>query len=130
VALLVYNFFLYVSLRDPLYILYVAFIGLLAVGQGGLSGFSAQFLWPDNALMTNLSTAVVAIAGVFGALFVQRFLSETARSMRMYWFMPVISVGYGLTFLSAVTGAYFLASLMINAISLVFPFGALAMGLK
>lgn len=130
IALLVYNFFLYVSLRDPLYILYVAFIGLLAVGQGGLSGFSAQFLWPDNALMTNLSTAVVAVAGVFGALFVQRFLSETARSMRMYWFMPVISVGYGLTFFSAVAGAYFLASLMINAISLVFPFGALAMGLK
>ena len=128
-ALLIYNLFLFFSLRDPLYLLYVGFIACLAVGQAGLSGLTGQFLWPDNAWLTHLSpTAGVAAAGVFGSLFVQRFLVGTPASLRLGWLMPGLSLAYGLTFLTAVFGSYHFAAIAVNLISMVFAVSALLMG--
>lgn len=129
VALLVYNLFLFLSLRDPLYLTYVAFISTLAVGQAGLAGFSGQFLWPDNAYLTNLSpTGGVSLAGFFGALFVQGFLGSTPRRLRLGWLMPLISGGYALVFLTALFWSYYLAAVAVNLLSLVFVLAALLMG--
>ncbi|WP_177203573.1 diguanylate cyclase domain-containing protein [Marinospirillum celere] len=129
VALLIYNLFLYLSLRDPLYLTYVAFISALAVGQAGLAGFSGQFLWPDNAYLTNLSpTGGVALAGFFGALFVRGFLGDTPRRLRLNWLMPLISAGYATVFLTAVFWSYYFAAVAVNLLSLVFVISALVMG--
>ncbi len=128
-ALLIYNLFLFFSLRDGLYLLYVGFIACLAVGQAGLSGLTGQFLWPDNAWLAHLSpTAGVAAAGVFGSLFVNRFLVGTPARLKLGWLMPSMSLAYGLTFLTAVFGSYYLAAIAVNAISMVFAVAALFMG--
>lgn len=128
-ALLVYNLFLFFSLRDLLYLTYVGFIGCLALGQAGLSGLTGQFLWPDIPWLVNVSpTAGVAAAGVFGALFVQRFLAGTPERLKLGWLMPAMSVAYGLTFLMAVFGSYHLAAVAVNLISMVFALFALLMG--
>ncbi|MFW6349743.1 MAG: 7TM diverse intracellular signaling domain-containing protein [Thiohalospira sp.] len=129
IALLIYNLFLYLSLRDPLYLIYVAFIGTLAVGQAGLAGLTGQFLWPDHPWLTHLSpTGGVSLAGVFGALFVQRFLGDTPARLHLGWFMPAVIVGYAATFLAAVAGYYHAAAMVVNGLSLVFAVGALALG--
>ncbi len=128
-ALLVYNLFLFFSLRDLLYLTYVGFIGCLALGQAGLSGLTGQFLWPNAPWLVHLSpTAGVAAAGVFGALFVQRFLAGTPARLKLGWLMPSLSVAYGLTFLTAVFGSYHLAAIAVNLISMVFAVAALLMG--
>lgn len=129
IALLVYNLFLYLSLRDPLYLIYVAFIGTLSVGQAGLAGLTGQFLWPDHPWLTHLSpTGGVSLAGVFGALFVQRFLGDTPARLRLGWFMPTVIIGYAAIFLGAVAGHYHLAAMAVNGLSLVFAVGALTLG--
>ncbi|MHA7923938.1 MAG: 7TM diverse intracellular signaling domain-containing protein [Marinobacter sp.] len=128
-ALLVYNLFLFFSLRDVLYLTYVGFIGCLALGQAGLSGLTGQFLWSDIPWLVHLSpTAGVAASGVFGALFVQRFLAGTPASMKIAWLMPALSVAYGLTFLTAIFVSYYLAAVAVNLISMVFAVSALLMG--
>ncbi|MFN3580332.1 MAG: DUF808 family protein, partial [Pseudomonas sp.] len=128
-GLMIYNFFLFLALRDRLYIIYVAFVALLALGQAGLAGLTGQFLWPHNALLTHLSpTAGVSLAGVFGALFVQRFLGSTPRSLRLHWLMPLLGLVYGLIFLCTLFGSYFLAALTVNFTSLVFALSALLLG--
>ncbi|MDR9468902.1 diguanylate cyclase domain-containing protein [Marinospirillum sp.] len=129
VALLVYNLFLFLSLRDPLYLTYVAFISTLAVGQAGLTGFTGQFIWPDNAWLAHLSpTGGVSAAGFFGALFVHSFLGNTPRRLRLGWLMPMISLGYALTFLATVFWSYYHGAIAVNLISLVFAFTALSLG--
>jgi diguanylate cyclase (GGDEF)-like protein len=128
-ALLIYNLFLFFSLRDQLYLLYVGFIACLAVGQAGLSGLTGQFLWPDNAWLAHLSpTAGVSAAGIFGSLFVHRFLAGTPRRLKLGWLMPSMSIAYGLTFLTAVFGSYYIAAISVNLISMVFAVSALSMG--
>ncbi|WP_372971525.1 7TM diverse intracellular signaling domain-containing protein [Marinobacter sp.] len=129
VALLIYNLFLFFSLRDVLYLTYVGFIACLAIGQAGLSGLTGHFLWPDTPWLVHLSpTGGVAAAGIFGALFVQRFLAGTPARLKLAWFMPCISVAYGLTFLTAVVGFYDVAAIAVNLLSMVFAVAALMMG--
>ncbi len=128
-GLLVYNLFLYLSLRDPLYLIYVAFIGSLAVGLGGLSGLVGQFLWPNTPTLGHLApTAGVSLAGFFGTLFVQRFLGDTPRRLRLGWFMPLMTAGYITTFLLAVLWSYHFAAIGVNLLSLIFAVGALFLG--
>lgn len=128
-GLLVYNLFLYLALKERLYLIYVTFVGLLAIGQAGLAGLSSQFIWPHNPWLAHLSpTAGVAAAGAFGALFVQGFLGSMPRRMHLQWLMPLVSLAYTATFLCAVFWSYFHAALAVNLISLVFASGALIMG--
>ncbi|HDY99593.1 MAG TPA: GGDEF domain-containing protein [Pseudomonas sabulinigri] len=128
-ALLVYNLFLYLSLRDPLYLIYVAFISCLAIGQAGLSGLVGQFIWPHNAWLTNLApTTAVSAAGFFGAMFVQRFLADTPRRLRLQWLMPVISCAYAATFICVLFWSYHLAAIAVNVISLLFAASAFFLG--
>ena len=128
-ALLVYNLFLFFSLRDRLYLTYVGFMACLAVGQAGLSGFTGQFLWPETAWLAHLSpTGGVSAAGIFGSLFVHRFLAGTPAKLKLGWLMPTLSVAYGATFLTAVFGSYHVAAISVNLISMVFAVSALFMG--
>lgn len=129
IALLIYNLFLFFSLRDVLYLTYVGFIACLAIGQAGLSGLTGHFLWPDSPWLVHLSpTGGVAAAGIFGALFVQRFLAGTPARLKLGWFMPCMSVAYGATFLTAAVGFYGMAAIAVNLLSMVFAVAALLMG--
>ncbi|WP_022962521.1 diguanylate cyclase [Halopseudomonas pelagia] len=127
-GLLIYNLFLFFSLREKLYLIYVAFVAFLALGQAGLAGLVGQFIWPNNALLTHLSpTAGVSLAGLFGAIFVQRFLGGTPRRMKMHWVMPLIGIMFTLTFLCTLFVSYFAGALAVNITSLMFAFTALIM---
>lgn len=68
------------------------------------------------------------MAGMFGALFAQRFLHKTAKRLRVRWLMPFISAVYLFSFLSAVFGFYALAAITVNLISLIFALSALTIG--
>lgn len=128
-GLMFYNLFLFLSLRDRLYLIYVAFVALLALGQAGLAGLTGQFLWPNNPLLTHLSpTGGVALAGVFGAMFVQRFLGPTPRALHMHWVMPLLGVVFALCFLITLFVSYFVGAVVVNITSLLFALSALFMG--
>lgn len=128
-GLMFYNLFLFLSLRDRLYLIYVGFVALLALGQAGLAGLTGQFVWPHNALLTHLSpTGGVALAGVFGAMFVQRFLGPTPRRLRMHWVMPLLGAVFAVCFLITLFVSYFVGAVVVNITSLLFALSALFMG--
>lgn len=128
-ALFTYNLLLYFSMRDPLYLIYVAFLSMLGIGQAGLAGFSGQFLWADNATLAHLSpTAGVSAAGIFGTLFVKRFLGDLPRRLGLGWFIPLFGAAYAVTLLWVLFGSYHFATISVNIISLVFSAGALILG--
>lgn len=130
IGLLVYNLLLYLALRDWLYIVYVCFVGCLAVGQAGLTGFSAQFLWPEQAWWANVSpTGGVAAAGLFGTLFAHGFLHRTWRSLRMTWLMPLLSSVYLVTLLCVMFWSYHIAAWLVNVNSFLFSVSVVLVGL-
>jgi hypothetical protein len=74
-ALIVYNFFLYLGIRERAYLLYSTFIALCLLFQATLSGLSFQYLWPHSPLLSQRVVALsVPTAAIFGLLFALTFL--------------------------------------------------------
>jgi hypothetical protein len=47
IGLLLYNLLLFMSIRDPAYLIYVAFVAFIGLSQAANSGLGVQFLWPE-----------------------------------------------------------------------------------
>lgn len=79
VALLVFNLLIFISVRDPLHLLYVGMAAGMGIGQLSLNGFGSLWLWPDATKWANDALAWgFALCGLCGAFFTRRFL-DTAR---------------------------------------------------
>lgn len=71
--MLVYNLFLYLSLRDISYLYYIAFIGSYIIYQGALTGLTNQYLWPE---VTWLNYFIIPLSAEFVIIFLLKFSSE------------------------------------------------------
>lgn len=74
-AMALYNLMLYFSLRDRVFVVYVAFVASMAMGLASQYGLAFQFLWPNWPALANVAyPGGFALAGLFGVLFTRRFL--------------------------------------------------------
>lgn len=74
-VMLFYNLFLFISVRDSSYLYYVLYIIGVGLAQAGLKGYTFKFLWPNNVLMTELSTNIfIALSGILSIAFAKVFL--------------------------------------------------------
>lgn len=70
-----YNLFLWFSIKDVIYLYYVAFMFFFALAMGSLEGFGYQFLWPDMPQWNDRSVAVfLSVTLFFTFLFARSFL--------------------------------------------------------
>ncbi|MSQ54482.1 MAG: diguanylate cyclase [Betaproteobacteria bacterium] len=78
-ALLLYNLMLWITLRDPVSLWYVLYVGAFWTGLFIFGGFGFQYLWPGSVWWANhaLGAAFCLTLG-FGVGFSRRFL-DTAR---------------------------------------------------
>ena len=75
-ALMLYNLFIYLSIRNEAYLLYALFVGFFTLFQICLHGFGLQFLWPDNPdfneqVMKLSLSAAIALGCIFTTNFLQ-----------------------------------------------------------
>ncbi|MDX2217411.1 MAG: diguanylate cyclase [Burkholderiales bacterium] len=103
-ALFLYNFMVWIAIRDPLYLIYVACVLAMGIGQASLNGLGNQFLWPGLTAWGNVSLPVaMSASGLFGAQFVRRFLDTPRLLPRWDKALVACIVGFALSMvLSAV----------------------------
>ena len=102
-----YNFFLFLRLRDSAYIFYVMYVLTFALTQLSLTGFAYQFIWPNVPDWNEKSLAVLTpLIVVSGVIFSANFLKLETYHPRLN---KVISV-------QAFIG------LIISALSVVYPY--------
>ncbi len=71
-----YNFFLFLSVRDYSYLHYVIYVVFLGLTQCGMAGFNFQFLWPNNPMWEEISVILFAcISGIAVLFFADHFLN-------------------------------------------------------
>jgi diguanylate cyclase (GGDEF)-like protein len=77
-------------------LIYIAFVASMALGQLGLTGFGAQFLWPQWAWWTSMTNPLsMGACCFFAAIFTRGFLSTASNFPRLdksIIFVAVISV--------------------------------------
>lgn len=90
-VMLLYNLFLYFSIKEKSYIYYVMYILFIGLTQTTITGYTYKFLWPDFPEFKNIAIIIFpALGGIFAILFFQDFLHTTKKSPLLHKIMNVI----------------------------------------
>ncbi|KJH82546.1 histidine kinase [Pseudomonas fluorescens] len=127
-GMLVYNLFIYLSVRDTSYLYYIVYIASFGLYQLSVNGAAVEYFWPDNPWWANAATPFfIGCAGLFGSQFARSFL-QTAQYSRWVDRVLLVLIAYSAVVvgLSLMT-SYALALRLATALALVFTvviFGA------
>src|SRR5260370_31547544 len=77
----VYNFLVYLAIREIKNIYYIFYILSVALYAMSLDGIGFQYIWPNHPVWNNVSTGVALYLLIFWSLvFTRRFLSTRANA--------------------------------------------------
>jgi signal transduction histidine kinase len=80
-GMLLYNLFIYLSVRDTSYLYYILYISFFGLYQVSVNGAGIEFLWPDNPWWANTAPPfLLAAAFLFASQFARYFLQTRALS--------------------------------------------------
>ena len=75
-VMLLYNLFLYFSIREHSYLYYVFYILTIGLAQLTLTGYAFKLLWPGSPNFNLLATQLFStLSGIFAILFFRNFLN-------------------------------------------------------
>lgn len=124
VVMAVYNLFLYLSIRNLSYLLYVAFVVAFIFTQMALDGTSTRYLFPDSPSIANTFTPfMIGLLQLPVLLFTQRFLKTKEHVPRLHTllnvFLALATVGVALTLVApyAISVRYVAGLSMIESLA-------------
>lgn len=95
--MIVYNLFLYISLRIRSYLFYVLAISSTMIGYMSLNGDGFKYLWPDSPAWNLIAVPFwVSIACIFIVLFTREFL-DTDRYVPFFKVISMMLIGLSMT---------------------------------
>lgn len=101
-AMILYNLFIFFSVRDRSYIYYVLYIVCVMFTQATIQGYPSQYLWPDNKFMADYNMFIFPVlVGITGMEFMKVFLRVKSYSVILSRFSFVLSGLYILAFVFA-----------------------------
>ena len=129
-AMLVYNLFIYISIRDQSYLFYILYIAAFGLYQVSVNGAGVQFLWPDRPWWANAATPLlIGATGLFGCLFTRSFLRTAEHSRWMDRLLRLI-IGFSVVVMVlALTTDYGLSLRLATALALLFTLAVFAAGI-
>lgn len=122
VSMLLYNLFLFISIKDKIYLIYSFYIFFIGLTQMSLLGYHYEFVWPNSPYIANiipyLSSCMVSILAM---LFVKDFLQTKVHIPRFHKVSYFIIGAYVITGVLTLMGfynlGYFLVLLLAGLVS-------------
>ena len=129
-VMLVYNLFLYLSVRDISYLYYILYIASFGLYQVSVNGAGVAYLWPDNPWWANAAVPLfIGAAGLFGCQFARHFL-QLGRLSRGLDRLLLVLMAAGIVVVGlAVSVSYDVALRMATGLALAFTISIFAAGL-
>nr|WP_225779355.1 hybrid sensor histidine kinase/response regulator [Pseudomonas sp. Marseille-Q3773] len=129
-VMLVYNLFIYLSVRDVSYLYYILYIASFGFYQVSVNGAGVAYLWPDSPWWANASTPLfIGAAGLFGCQFARHFLRLGSISRGFDRLLQALMLGGALVMVLAVTMPYGFALRMATVLALLFTVSIFSAGL-
>ena len=115
-AMLLYNFFIFTSIRDRTYLYYSLFAAFMLIAQLALNGYTYWLFFPDRLHIAN-SSNLWAIGGTafFGSLFVHQFLHLNQRKKIIRYINLSVAAAGALLFFTALTASY-ISSIFLSTV--------------
>ncbi|AUY34248.1 hybrid sensor histidine kinase/response regulator [Pseudomonas soli] len=129
-VMLVYNLFLYLSVRDVSYLYYILYIASFGLYQVSVNGAGIAYFWPDSPWWANAATPFfIGAAGLFGCQFARHFLQLGNLSRGLDRLLKGLMAGGALVMVLAVTLRYGVALRMATLLALLFTVSVFSAGL-
>lgn len=133
VALLIYNLFLWISLKDARFLLYALFVSHFGLAMLAGNGLGQMFLWPQQGAFDGLAQSFfLGLAGCFAMLFSEKFLHAhrlTPWASRSLKISALVFACIALTLLASLHFPFQTEWLVILLFCLSLPSGALVLGI-
>lgn len=127
-GMLVYNLFIYLSVRDTSYLYYILYIASFGLYQVSVNGAGVEFLWPELPWWANAATPLlIGAAALFGCQFSRSFLQTRDHSRAFDWALKLLMVYGVVVMLLSMSASYGLALRLATLLALLFTvviFGA------
>lgn len=118
-AIFLYNLFIYISIRDNSYLIYIFYIALLLLAQITNSGYAFYFFWGNvpqlNDYAVPLTTCFAGMAAIFFAI---SFLRTRFNSKIGHWMFISVIIIYSVAIVFCLTDQGFVAYALINLATL------------
>lgn len=80
-VMLVYNLFIFISVRDTSYLYYILYIASFGLYQVSVNGAGIEYFWPNSPWWANAATPfLIGSAALFGCQFARSFLHTAEHS--------------------------------------------------
>ncbi|RDS89629.1 hybrid sensor histidine kinase/response regulator [Pseudomonas fluorescens] len=120
-GMLVYNLFIYLSVRDTSYLYYILYIASFGLYQLSVNGVAVQYFWPNNPWWANAAVPLlIGSAALFGSLFARSFLHTAQHSRWLNRLLLALAVCGGAVMALALLTSYALALRLATGLALVF----------
>ncbi|PKP48973.1 MAG: hypothetical protein CVT95_03820, partial [Bacteroidetes bacterium HGW-Bacteroidetes-12] len=114
-ALPIYNLFIYFSVRDKSYLYYVVYIICILLTQTSLQGYTFQYLWFNNPLITKYSLIVLpSLSGITGMFFMNVFLKTKEYYKKLNAIATVLAFPYLFSIVISLFDAFDLSQIIIQ----------------
>lgn len=91
--MVIYNLFVFMSVRDRSYLYYVLYALFIGLTQMGIKGYNYEFLWPNSpAFEQSAVIYLAALSGIFALLFCKAFLNTRENAPILNQFILALSV--------------------------------------
>jgi len=105
--MIIYNLFLYLSLRNKTTLYYVVFVFSYLMFEVTLKGYSYAFLWPNMVEWNRFAlSSFIAVSNCFATLFLISFLKLKQISVLGYRFMRLLALLSFVMAIASVTESY------------------------
>ena len=120
-GMLVYNLFIYLSVRDTSYLYYIFYIASFGLYQLSVNGAAVEYFWPNNPWWANASTPFfIAAAALFGSQFARSFLQTSSHSRWVDRLLLVLIGCSAVVLALSLMTSYALALRLATGLALVF----------
>ena len=83
--MVIYNLFIYISVKDSSYLYYVAYSLLIGLTQVTLSGYTYRFILFDHPALNHMGIVIFpGLAGIIGNLFMMNFLQTRENTPKLH----------------------------------------------
>ena len=91
-AMVLFNFLLFVALKDSVYLLYIAFVVSTALSISSASGLGKEFLWPETTRWSDMSASICYVYMEVSLLLLMRRMLNTKEIVpRLDWLVKVLA---------------------------------------
>ena len=104
-VLILYNFFIFLTVKDNSYLFYVIYIFFITLTQASLNGYTLRFIFPASPYLSNISLIVFnCLAGLATVRFIQLFLKTKENIPKLNFGYYIIAGFYVLGIITIVLG--------------------------